>query len=60
LLTARQVGELLGDIPAKTILEYARDGRLPCVLIGRHVRFVRADLEYHLDLQRRARASRTP
>jgi hypothetical protein len=28
LLTASELSELLGRIPAKTILQYARDGRL--------------------------------
>jgi excisionase family DNA binding protein len=45
LLTAAQVGALLGGVPAKTILQYARDGRLPCVRIGKHVRFVRSDVD---------------
>jgi hypothetical protein len=33
LLTAAQVSELLGGIPSKTVLQYARDGRLRCVCI---------------------------
>jgi excisionase family DNA binding protein len=45
LLTAAEVGTLLGNVPAKTILQYARDGRLPCVRIGKHVRFVRGDVD---------------
>jgi len=45
LLTAAEVGALLGDVPAKTILQYARDGRLPCLRIGKHVRFVRSDVD---------------
>ena len=52
LLTATQVSELLGGIPAKTVLQYARDGRLPCVRIGRHVRFVRSELECALAARR--------
>ncbi len=40
LLTASQISALLGGIPPKTLLQYARDGRLPCVRIGKHVRFV--------------------
>lgn len=52
LLTAAQLGELLGGIPAKTILQYARDGRLPCLRIGRHVRFIRADVSGALSRQR--------
>jgi excisionase family DNA binding protein len=45
LLTARQAAELLGAIPPKTVLQLAREGRLPSVRIGRHVRFVQAELE---------------
>lgn len=45
LLTASQIGALLGGIPPKTVLQYARDGRLPCVRIGKHVRFVRSDVD---------------
>jgi hypothetical protein len=42
-LTADQIGALLGGIPPKTVLQYARGGRLPCVRIGKHVRFVRVN-----------------
>jgi excisionase family DNA binding protein len=48
LLTARLIGELLGGIPPKTVLQYARAGRLPCVRIGKHVRFVRSDVDQAL------------
>jgi excisionase family DNA binding protein len=48
LLTAGQIGTLLGGIPPKTVLQYARDGRLPCVRIGKHVRFVRSDVDQAL------------
>jgi excisionase family DNA binding protein len=27
------------------VYEAVRDGRLPCVRVGRHIRFLRADLE---------------
>lgn len=54
LLTAAQLAELLGGIPAKTVLQYARDGRLPCIRIGRHVRFVRSDVAMVLETQRPA------
>ena len=57
LLTARQVGALLGDIPPKTILQYAREGRLPCLRIGRHVRFVRSEIDHALMAQRTGRRS---
>jgi excisionase family DNA binding protein len=43
LLDAEQVSALLG-IPKASVYEYARDGRLPCVCIGRHRKFVRRDL----------------
>ena len=55
LLTARQVSVLLGDIPPKTILQYAREGRLPCLRIGRHVRFIRSDIDRTLMAQRAGR-----
>lgn len=56
LLTAREIGALLGGIPPKTVLQYARDGRLPCVRIGKHVRFVRADVDAAVaELRRPAR-----
>lgn len=48
LLTASEIGQLLGGIPAKTVLQYAREGRLPCVRIGKHVRFVRGDVDQAL------------
>ena len=57
LLTARQVSALLGDIPPKTILQYAREGRLPCLRIGRHVRFVRSEIDRTLMAQRVGRRS---
>jgi excisionase family DNA binding protein len=44
LLDADDVAELLG-IPAKTVSQFAREGRLPCRRIGRHVRYVRAEVE---------------
>jgi excisionase family DNA binding protein len=45
LLTADDVSKLLGGVPRKTILQYAREGRLPHRKIGRHVRFVPSELE---------------
>lgn len=35
-------------IPRKTVLQYARDGRLPCVRIGRHVRFRLSDIDEYV------------
>jgi excisionase family DNA binding protein len=59
LLTAAQVSKLLGDIPPKTILQYARDGRLPCLRIGKHVRFIRSEIDRALDAQRQPRRPST-
>jgi excisionase family DNA binding protein len=42
LLDADDVAAVL-KIPAKTVLQYAREGRLPSRQLGRHVRFVRAE-----------------
>jgi excisionase family DNA binding protein len=44
LADAKYIGSLLG-IPTKSVLQYARDGRLPCIRIGRHVRFIVADVQ---------------
>ena len=43
LLTGREVSEVFG-IPLATVYEHARTGLLPCVRIGRHVRFNPSDL----------------
>jgi excisionase family DNA binding protein len=45
LLDAEAVGALLGGVPVRTVRQFAREGRLPCKRIGRHVRFVRSELE---------------
>ncbi|HEV2772191.1 MAG TPA: helix-turn-helix domain-containing protein [Thermoleophilaceae bacterium] len=47
LLTARQVGELLG-LRQGTIEDYARRGLLPSFKLGKHRRFVRAQVEARL------------
>jgi excisionase family DNA binding protein len=44
LRTAAHLSRLL-NISEKSILQYARDGRLPSVRIGKHVRFVVAEIE---------------
>jgi excisionase family DNA binding protein len=44
LRDAEHVGKLL-MIPPKTVLQYARDGRLPCIRIGKHVRFRVSEIE---------------
>jgi excisionase family DNA binding protein len=52
LLTAEEVSAMLGGIPPSTILQWAREGRLPRLKLGRHVRFVRADVEQALSVHR--------
>ena len=44
LRDAAYVAELLG-VPHKSVLQYAREGRLPHVRVGRHVRFIVRDVE---------------
>jgi excisionase family DNA binding protein len=44
LMTSREVAELL-DVPTSTVLEWGRNGTLPRVKLGRHVRFIRAHVE---------------
>ncbi len=47
LLTSRQVGELLG-LRQGTVEDYARRDVLPSFKIGKHRRFVRAQVEARL------------
>jgi excisionase family DNA binding protein len=44
LMTAREVAELL-DVPVSTVREWGRNGTLPGVKLGRHVRFIRSHVE---------------
>ena len=44
LMTAIEVAELL-DVPVSTIREWGRNGTLPRVKLGRHVRFIRRHVE---------------
>jgi excisionase family DNA binding protein len=44
LLDAAQVGELLGLAPS-TVEDYGRRGLIVTTRLGRHVRFLRADVE---------------
>jgi len=44
LMTSREVAELL-HVPVSTVLEWGRNGTLPRVKLGRHVRFIRAHVE---------------
>ena len=43
-MTAREVAGLL-DVPIWTVLEWGRNGTLPRVNLGRHVRFIRTHVE---------------
>jgi excisionase family DNA binding protein len=43
-MTAAQVAELL-DVPVSTVREWGRNGTLPRVKLGRHVRFIRSRVE---------------
>lgn len=51
LLTAADVARLLA-IPTSSVYEYVRTERIPCVRIGRHVRFQLSDLEAWLQQQK--------
>lgn len=44
LMTAREVAELL-DVPLSTVHEWGRKAVLPRIKLGRHVRFVRSEVE---------------
>ncbi len=56
LLTADDVAELL-HIPRSTVSDYARRGVLPSIMLGRHRRFVRSDVDDAIERLRRGRAS---
>jgi excisionase family DNA binding protein len=44
LLDAQQAAMLLG-IPRSSVYAYAKRGELPHVKVGKHVKFIRSDLE---------------
>jgi excisionase family DNA binding protein len=44
LLSAAEAGALLG-IPRSSVYDYAKRGELPHVRVGKHVKFIRRDLE---------------
>lgn len=44
LMTAAEVADLLG-VPVSTVREWGRNGTLPRVKLGRHVRFIRSHVE---------------
>ena len=53
LLDATAAAELLTVKPS-WVYEAVRSGRLPHLKIGRHIRFLRSDLEAWIDKQRRS------
>jgi excisionase family DNA binding protein len=55
LLTSAQMADLL-QMKRSTIEDYARRGLLPSIKLGRHRRFVRADVEAALAKLRRGDA----
>ena len=58
LMTAVEVAELLG-VPVSTVREWGRNGTLPRVKLGWHVRFIRAHVEAAiLDAEMRPRVNR--
>jgi excisionase family DNA binding protein len=67
LLSAAEAGALLG-IPRSSVYDYAKRGELPHVRVGKHVKFIRQDLErvlagrrvVHLKESRRRRAPSPP
>ena len=44
LMKPREVARLL-DVPVSTVLQWGRNGTLPRHKLGRHVRFVRSEVE---------------
>lgn len=55
LMTAAEVASLLG-VPVSTVRHWGREGLLPRIKLGRHVRFIRAHVECTLlDLEQRRR-----
>jgi len=51
LLRPAEAADLL-SVRTSWIYEAVRARRLPCVRVGRHVRFLRSDLEHWVDQQR--------
>jgi excisionase family DNA binding protein len=52
LLTPMQAAELLA-VRRSWVYDAARQGELPCIRVGRHVRFLRSDLERWVSAHRR-------
>ena len=57
LMTAPDAAATL-SVRTSWIYDAARSGELPCVRIGKHVRFLRSDLERFVAEQRRGRFER--
>lgn len=57
LMTAAQAASML-SVRTSWIYDAARSGLLPCVHIGKHVRFLRSDLEPFVGEQRSGRFDR--
>jgi excisionase family DNA binding protein len=51
LMTPTEAAELL-SVRTSWVYEACRDGRLPHIRVGRHIRFTRPDLARWLDAQR--------
>lgn len=54
LMKADDVADLLG-VPVSTVLHWGRTGALPRIKLGRHVRFIRSELEQALRAHQDAR-----
>jgi excisionase family DNA binding protein len=52
LMKPREVAQLL-DVPVSTVLDWGRRGVLPRVKLGRHVRFIRQEVEAAIRAQGR-------
>jgi excisionase family DNA binding protein len=55
-MTAEEVADLLKLKPS-TVMEYARRGELPSIVLGRSRRFLRADVEAALMAKRTGRSA---
>jgi excisionase family DNA binding protein len=56
-MTTAEAAALL-SVRASWVYDAARSGELPCVRIGKHVRFLRSDLQRFVAEQRRGRFER--
>lgn len=59
LLIASEVAELL-QLRESTVKDYARRGLIPSVKIGRHLRFVRDDVDRYIESLRGSAAEGHP